>query len=173
LSWALTALTCFTWLLYGVRTSEIPQIPGNVFMVSGAVAVVLAVPSRHSVGRRAAATVSAALVLAVLAFVLPTALAGSVAFAVGVVSGLPQLAVSLTRRSGASANSLLTWMLRVASQACWLFYAVVVGDVVVTVSASFLCLSAALVVGAELVRHPAPAEPPAPAPRLQLPSVTG
>ena len=45
MSWALTSISCFTWLLYGIRAAEPPQIPGNVLLVSGAVVVVLSVPS--------------------------------------------------------------------------------------------------------------------------------
>jgi uncharacterized protein with PQ loop repeat len=162
MSWALTALSCLTWLLYGVRTGEIPQIPGNVFMVSGAAVVVLAVPSAASTGRRALGLLAGAGALGALAFVLPAAAIGGVGFAIGLISGLPQLVLSLTRRRGDSAVSLLTWALRVASQACWLFYAVVVGDPVVAVSAAFLLTSAALVLVVELVRQPATAPAPAP-----------
>lgn len=155
-SWALTALSCLTWLLYGVRAAEVPQIPGNVLLVSGAVTVVLAVPSSRSVGYRALALGAGAAALSVLAFLVPVAAVGLVGFAVGLVSGLPQLIVSLTRRAGDSAVSLLTWGLRVACQLSWLLYAVLIGDAVVTVSAAFLGLSAALVVIAETVRRPVP-----------------
>jgi uncharacterized protein with PQ loop repeat len=129
--------------------------------------------------RRAATLLAAAVLLIALAGVLPPAVIGAIGFGVGLVSGLPQLVVSLRRRRGASANSLLTWVLRIVSQACWLAYAVAVGDAVVTVSASFLGASAALVVAAELLRRPAPTLPldAAPAPVLveagQLPSATG
>ncbi len=153
-SWALTSISCFTWLLYGIRASEPPQIPGNVLLVSGAVIVVLAVPSNRSVGFRAAALLAAGVAVAVLAFSVPSGVIGGLGFAIGLVSGLPQLVVSLTRRSGESAVSLLTWGLRVACQAAWLMYAILIGDMVVTVSAAFLGASAALVLGAELVRRP-------------------
>jgi uncharacterized protein with PQ loop repeat len=89
-----------------------------------------------------------------VAFSVPSGVIGSIGFAIGLVSGLPQLIVSLTRRSGDSAVSLLTWGLRVACQAAWLMYAILIGDLVVTVSAAFLGISAALVVGAELIRRP-------------------
>lgn len=162
MSWALTAISCLTWLLYGVRTAEVPQIPGNVLLVSGAVTVVLAVPSARSVGYRASTLLAAALSVTVLAFLVPSSVIGGVGFAIGLVSGLPQLLVSLTRRSGESAVSLLTWGLRVACQASWLMYAILIGDMVVTVSAAFLGASAALVVGAELLRRPQPATAPSP-----------
>ena len=154
MSWALTSISCFTWLLYGIRAAEPPQIPGNVLLVSGAVVVVLSVPSARSVRFRAPALLAAALAVAVVAFSVPSGVIGGLGFAIGLVSGLPQLVVSLTRRSGESAVSLLTWGLRVACQAAWLSYAILIGDMVVTVSATFLGISAALVVGAELVRRP-------------------
>jgi len=160
ISWALTAISCFTWLLYGVRTAELPQIPGNVLLVSGAVTVVLAVPSVRSVGYRAIALFGAGAAVAVIAFLVPSGVVGGLGFAIGLVSGLPQLVVSLTRRSGESAVSVLTWGLRVACQASWLMYAILIGDMVVTVSAAFLGASAALVLAAELLRRPQPAAAP-------------
>jgi len=162
MSWALTAISCLTWLLYGVRTAEVPQIPGNVLLVSGAVVVVLAVPSARSVGYRATALLAAASSVTVIAFLVPSSAIGGLGFAIGLVSGLPQLLVSLSRRSGESAVSLLTWGLRVACQASWLMYAILIGDMVVTVSAAFLGACAALVLGAELVRRPQPAPAPTP-----------
>ena len=95
-----------------------------------------------------------------MAFSVPVALVGTIGFAIGLVSGLPQLIVSLSRRGGESAVSVLTWVLRVACQLCWLLYAALIGDVVVTVSAAFLGTSAALVLLAETVRRPAPALAP-------------
>jgi len=159
-SWALTAVACFAWLLYGVRSAELPQIPGNVLLVGGAVVVVLAVPSVRTVPFRAAALLASAGAVAIVAFSVPVALVGTIGFAIGLVSGLPQLIVSLSRRGGESAVSVLTWVLRVACQLCWLLYAALIGDVVVTVSAAFLGASAALVLMAETVRRPAPALAP-------------
>lgn len=151
MSWSLTALSCLTWLLYGVRTAELPQIPGNVLLVTGAVLVVLAVPSRASQASRGAALVAGAALLTAAAFVLPPAAVGLVGLAIGLVSGIPQLVVSLSRRATDSAVSLLAWALRIACQSCWLFYAIVIGDAVVTLSASFLLTNAALVLAAELM----------------------
>src|SRR4051794_7778572 len=160
MSWALSAVACLAWMLYGVRTAEIPQIPGNVLLVSGAVVVVLAVPSSASVALRALGLGASSGALVVAAFVAPPIATGIVGFALAVVSGVPQIVVSLTRRARTSGVSLLTWWLRLASQACWLFYALVLGDVVVAVSASFLLASAALVLGAEIARKPAAAPTP-------------
>ena len=160
-SWALTALSCFTWLLYGVRSAEVPQIPGNVLLVSGAVVVVLAVPSLRSVPFRAVSLGASGAVLAVVAFLVPVTAVGLIGFGIGLVAGLPQIVVSLSRRAGDSAVSLLTWSLRIACQLCWLVYAVLIGDHVVTVSASFLGVCAVVVLSAELVRRPAATPAPA------------
>jgi uncharacterized protein with PQ loop repeat len=162
MSWALTALSCCTWMLYGVRTSELPQIPGNVLLVTGAVVLVLAVPSRFDIRSRAAALAGSAVVLLAAAFTLPAPAIGFVGFGIGMISGLPQIVVSLGRRTGDSAISLTTWALRVASQACWLFYALALDDLVVSISAAFLMSSAALVLVTELVRRDAVDAVPAP-----------
>ena len=161
LSWALTAVSCTAWLLYGVRTGEMPQIPGNVLLVSGAVAVVLLVPSAVGVRTRGFRLAGAGLVIAMLAAVAPAAGLGAVAIAIGLVSGLPQTAASLRgrRSGGGSAVSLLTWSIRVACQASWLFYAVMVHDLTVTVSAIVLLSNAVAIVLLESTRRPVPVTP--------------
>jgi uncharacterized protein with PQ loop repeat len=163
LSWALTAIACTTWLLYGVRTAELPQIPGNVLLVSGAVAVVLLVPSRSSRRLRALGLVAAALLVAVLAVLAPPAAIGSVGGAIGVVSGLPQLVRSVRRTAAVSAVSATTWALRVASQGCWLSYGVMLGDLVVVFSALFLLTNALIVLALETARRPTTVVEPIPA----------
>ena len=70
-SWGLTALACLTWLTYGVRTATIPQIPGNVLLVSGAVSIALLVPSPVSRSTRALVLATAAAVMLGLAFAVP------------------------------------------------------------------------------------------------------
>jgi uncharacterized protein with PQ loop repeat len=155
LSWALTAIACTTWLFYGIRTAEVPQIPGNVLLVSGAVAVVLLVPSRTTRGIRALGLVVAAASIGLLAFVAPAAVIGGLGGMIGVVSGLPQLVRSLRRTSAASAVSPLTWGLRVASQASWLSYGLMLHDFVVVLSATFLLTNALAVLLLETMRRPA------------------
>ena len=110
--------------------------------------------SARSVAFRATGLLIAGVAVTAVAFSVPSAVIGGVGFAIGLVSGLPQLAVSLSRRTGESAVSLLTWGLRVACQASWLMYAILIGDLVVTISAAFLGACAVLVLGAELVRRP-------------------
>jgi uncharacterized protein with PQ loop repeat len=158
LSWALTALACTSWLLYGVRAGELPQIPGNILLVSGSVVVALLVPSRVSVAGRAAGLLAPAVLISVLAALTPTPVIGAVAIGMALVSSVPQTVRSLRRRAAsASAVSLLTWSLRVASQVCWLTYALVLHDATVAVSATFVLSNAVVVLGAEAARRPAPA----------------
>jgi uncharacterized protein with PQ loop repeat len=153
LSWALMAIACTTWLFYGIRTAELPQIPGNVLLVSGAVVVVLIVPSGTPQLVRAFGLAAAAMLLGVLAFVAPPALIGGIGGAIGVVSGLPQLVRSLRRSDAFSAVSPLTWGLRAASQASWLSFALMLHDRVVAVSATFLLTNALLVLLLEKTRR--------------------
>ena len=155
-------------MLYGFRARELPQIPGNVLLVTGAVLVVLAVPSKIPARARAALLVAGAAGLITLALALPPALIGMVGLAIGLVSGVPQLLVSLRRRSASgsddrsydSAVSVLAWWLRVACQTCWLIYALMLGDDVVAVSAAVLLTTAALVLAVESsARRPYRREP--------------
>ena len=70
MSWLITAACCSTWLLYGIKGHVWPQIPGNALIVPGAAAIVLAVPARLTVARRAgllAATAGVLILVAVLA----------------------------------------------------------------------------------------------------------
>jgi uncharacterized protein with PQ loop repeat len=161
LSWALTAMACTTWLFYGLRTAEIPQIPGNVLLVTGAVAIVLLVPSRTNPAVRAFGLAATAALLGGLAAVVPPAVIGSIGGLIGVVSGLPQLVSSLRRTAAASAVSPLTWALRVASQASWLSYGLMLHDLVVAFSAVFLLTNALAVLLLETARRPSAASPPA------------
>jgi uncharacterized protein with PQ loop repeat len=154
LSWSLTAIACTTWLFYGIRTAELPQIPGNVLLVSGAVAVVLLVPARVNAALRAAGLAGAATIIGGLAVVAPPAVIGGIGGAIGVVSGLPQLVRSVRRTASVSAVSPLTWALRAASQTSWLTYGLLVHDLVVVFSAIFLLTNALVVVALETMRRP-------------------
>jgi uncharacterized protein with PQ loop repeat len=154
-SWSLTAIACLTWLLYGVRTGETPQIPGNVLLVAGACVIVLAVPARVTTARRAAALGSAAGLITAFALVAAPAYVGYLALSVGLIAAWPQTIESIARaREGAeSAVSISAWVLRALSQLCWLGYAVVLHDVPVTVGATVTLTSAVALLVAELRRQ--------------------
>ena len=144
-AWSMTVLGCSMWLTYGIRTMTVPQIPGNVLLVSGAVCVVLLVPSVVSRRRRAAtlATVWAAFLAAAL--LVPPHTVGYIAVSIGFVSAWPQVYDSVaTWRAGVrSGVSITTWSLKAVSQVCWLTYAVLIGDVPVLLS-SVVALSTAV-----------------------------
>jgi uncharacterized protein with PQ loop repeat len=160
----LSGLSSFTWLLYGIRAAEIPQIPGNVLTVSGSMVIALAVPSMLGRSRRAIAIALPALALVTLATVLPPTALGFIAFGIGIVSMFPQTVRSLRRAAGeVSAVSVATWVLFGVSQACWLVYALLVDDLVVTISACWILASALVISSSELRqrRRFAPRDPEA------------
>jgi uncharacterized protein with PQ loop repeat len=131
LSWGLSAVACSTWLLYGIRSGEVPQIPGNSLMVVGAILIVLAIPSPLSRASRALRLALPIAALVALAFLVPPAVTGFVE---------------------AGGVSIASWSLRAASQVLWLSYALASHDLVVTISASVTLVSALLPVVIELRR---------------------
>ena len=155
LSWSLTALSCLTWLLYGVRGGVLPQIPGNVLIVSGAVLVALTAPSVVDAGARAAGIGLPAVGLVAAATVLPPQAIAYLAFGIGLAAALPQTLTSFAR-AGAdeSAVSIPAWLMRAGSQAAWLLYAILLSDVAVAVAASVTLASALLLLAIES-RRPA------------------
>ncbi len=161
LAWGLSALACLTWLAYGVRTSTFPQIPGNVLLVSGSVVIVLLVPASTTRTRRALVLASSATLVLLFAFAVPASWVGYLAFAVGLVSAWPQVYDSVVgwRRGGASGVSISAWSIRVASQACWLAYALVAGDGPVALSATAALSTAAGLVAVESSRRSLDGQP--------------
>jgi uncharacterized protein with PQ loop repeat len=153
-SWALTTIACLSWLMYGVRAHEAPQIPGNIIMVAGTALIVVVVPARMRGAVRGLLLAGVAVTVVSLALVLPPAFSAYLGFAVGVTSSLPQMVSSIQRasRGDESAVSVPTWMLRAASQVSWFLYAAIIGDVAVMISATFIFASVVAVIGAEL-RH--------------------
>ena len=147
-SWALLIYACLLWMTYGLRTGALPQVPGNVLLISGAVAVVLLIESPGSRARRGLLLALGAGLLEVTAWVIPPESIGYLAFAIGTVSTWPQLydSVGNWRAHVNSGVSLSTWGLRIASQVCWLTYAVGTSDLPVGVGAAV-----ALVTGIAMV----------------------
>lgn len=150
-SWALTAAGCLLWLLYGLRTATIPQIPGNGLLVSGAVAVVLLVPSAVSRARRALGLAAAATLLLGANTVMPAQTVGYLAFAISIFSAWPQLFLSYGnwRTGGESGLSLTTWSVKIASTSCWLAYGILAADMPVLVACSVGMATTLVIVGIE------------------------
>lgn len=150
-SWALTTITCLTWLIYGVKAGVVPQIPGNMLIVPGAAAIVLLVPAKLTVARRAMMLAAAASGVIVAATFLPTEYIGYLAFLIGLLSSLPQAIESVwrSRSAGGSAVSVPAWLMRGCSQVFWLGYALTRHDVPIMVAAVVTLASAVVLVAAE------------------------
>ncbi len=150
-SWSLLIFACLLWMTYGLRSGALPQVPGNVLLISGAVAVVLLIQSPTSRVRRGLFLAVGAGVLEVTAWVIPPQSIGYLAFAVGTVSTWPQLydSVGNWRAHTNSGVSLSTWGLRIASQVCWLTYAVGTSDLPVGVGAAVALLTGIAMVALE------------------------
>jgi uncharacterized protein with PQ loop repeat len=155
-AWSLTVLACSTWLTYGVRTATVPQIPGNVLLVSGAVAIVLLVPSVWSRRRRALLLGAVWSLVMLLAWTMPPGWVGYFALVVGLFSAWPQVydsVAGLRAGTGESGVSITTWSIKVVSQTSWLVYAVATAQVAVTISATVALSTALLLVAVESYRR--------------------
>ena len=154
-TWAIMATSCVLWMTYGVRSGSLPQIPGNVLLVSGAVAIVLLVPAAWSRGRRAASLVGVALVLVLVSLRLTPEQVGFLAFGIGVFGMWPQVyeTVWARRGMGPSAISITSQGLKLASQLCWITFAVLTLDLPVIVSALMALSTNGIVTGVELARR--------------------
>jgi len=151
-SWALTSVACLGWLIYGIRTDAAPQIPGNVLLVSGAIAVVLLVNVPTPRRRRTLLLGAGCAAVVAVTLVIPADSVGYFAFGIGLFSGIPQLVDSIGnwRARITSGVSVSTWALRIGSQACWLAYAVGTSDVAVGISACVMLSNAVAMVVLEL-----------------------
>lgn len=151
ISWALTVFACLLWMTYGIRSGALPQIPGNVLLISGAFAVTLLVKSPISRVRRASLLVLGMGLLETTAWVISPESVGYLAFAVGTFSTWPQLYDSIGnwRAHLNSGVALSTWGLRIASQVCWLVFAVGTSDMPVGIGASLSLLTGVAMVALE------------------------
>ena len=136
-SWAITVVACTLWLTYGLRSGSIPQVPGNVFLVSGAVAIVLLVPAEWSRSRRAWTLLGVTGTLVLFSTYLSPEQVGFFAFGIGLFAVWPQLfeTVWLRRGMGPSALSMSSQVLKVVGQVLWLSYAIIAVDTPVIVAA--------------------------------------
>jgi uncharacterized protein with PQ loop repeat len=158
MSWALTTLACLSWMTFGIRTGATPQVPGNVLLVSGAIAVVLLANAPMARHRRGLLLAAGAAALVGVAWVIPAHTVGYFAFGVGLFSVWPQLYDSIGnwRARVSSGVSVSAWGLRIASQMCWLAYAIGTDDVPVGIAAT-VTLSTAIATVALEVAARAPA----------------
>ncbi len=157
-TWALTAVSCTLWLTYGLRSGSMPQIPGNVLLVSGAVAIVLLVPARWGPARRAAALLGTGVALVAASTAITPEQVGLLAFALGMVGIWPQVyeTVWTGRGQGPSALSLTSNALKIASQVSWLTFALMTDDRPVVLGACSALLANGLITWVELSRRRVP-----------------
>ncbi len=132
-AWIMQALCCLTFLIYGIRLFELPQIMGNVLPVIGALAIVaVALVSRRqmSVGKIVLAVVATVAYIALM-FVIPPLAVGYVAVVWAFVARWPQVvdSISSSRRGIATTVSPATWYLMIAAMTSWLIYGVMMMDV--------------------------------------------
>ena len=121
-AWALLGLGCLMWMTYGARIGVLPQIPGNIILVSGAVIVVMLIPSDRSRAYRFVPFAAAAVVLLAVAMLIPAHDVGYLGFSIGLVSSWPQVYDSIQtwragRTSGVSVPSLPTRVVPLNPQA--------------------------------------------------------
>ena len=156
LSYAVSILACTGFMIYGLRADVIPQIPGNVLLVTGSIAIVLLVPSHLSRSRRALMLVAAMTVVALVAFHVPVETAGFLAFGISLFSAWPQVVTTLRGTREAAGVSLTTFSLRLAAGLGWLAYAVIARDVPVIFSAGVMTVTTVLVLAVESARRTEP-----------------
>lgn len=132
-AWIMQALCCLTFLIYGLRLAQMPQILGNILPVIGALAIVavaLIARDKLSVAGVVVAVIVTALYVALM-FVLPPLVVGSLAVVWGFVARWPQVvdSISSSRRGAATTVSPATWYLMIAAMLLWLVYGVMLMDV--------------------------------------------
>lgn len=150
-SWAMTSLACLAWLIYGLRADVLPQVPGNVLLIVGAVTIVFLVPSAWSRSSRAASLGSAAAAIIVMSLFVPLQAVGYVAFVISLVSVSLQLVRSYGNwRSGVESGvSLPTWWVKLAATIAWLSYSVIASDPPVLITSTIALASIIAVFGME------------------------
>lgn len=154
-TWSLVAVSSSLWLTYGVRSGSLPQIPGNVLLISGAVTIVLLVPAAWSRARRAAGLAAAAVILLLASTQLIPTQVGFLAFSISMFGMWPQVyeTVWARRGLGASAISLTSNALKIGSQLCWLSFAILTIDRPVLAGAVMALSTNALISSVELGRR--------------------
>jgi len=150
-SWLLMTFSCIAWLTFGIRTNAAPQLPGNMLLIGGAIAVLMLINTSMPRARRVLVLVAGATVLLLTVWTIPAESVGYLATAIGLSSMWPQLFDTVGNFRGhiTSGVSLPTYGLRMASQVCWLSYAVGTHDMPVGVGASLALVIASTTLALE------------------------
>lgn len=154
-TWSLVAVSCSLWLTYGVRSGSMPQVPGNVLLIAGAVSIVLLVPAAWSRRRRAGGLAASALILLLASTQLAPEQVGFLAFGIGLFGMWPQVYETAWARRGMgpSAISLTSNALKVAAQVCWLTFAILTTDLPVLAAAVMALSTNSVITSIELGRR--------------------
>lgn len=154
-SWAITASACTMWLTYGVRSGSMPQIPGNIFLVAGAITIVLLVPAAWSRRRRAAALGAVIPLLVLGSMLLTPEQVGFLAFGIGMTGIWPQVheTVWVRRGMGPSAISLTSTGMKIAGQVSWFSFAVMTADLPVLAGSSVALVGNVVITSVEVSRR--------------------
>ncbi len=132
-AWIMQALCCLTFLIYGLRLAQMPQIMGNILPVVGALAIVaVALVSRRKLSAGVVVIASLAAVLYIaLMFMIPVLAVGGLAVLWAFVARWPQVVDSITasRRGIPTTVSPATWYLMIAAMTFWLIYGVMMMDI--------------------------------------------
>lgn len=154
-TWSLVAVSCSLWLTYGVRSQSLPQIPGNVLLIAGAVSIVLLVPAAWSRRRRAGGLAATAVVLVLASTRLAPEQVGFLAFSISLFGMWPQVYETAWARRGMgpSAISLTSNALKFAAQVCWLSFAILTTDLPVVAGAVMALSTNSVITSIELGRR--------------------
>jgi MtN3 and saliva related transmembrane protein len=157
-SWIMQALCCLTFLIYGLRISEMPQILGNVLPVIGALAIVvvaLVARQQMSVGHVVLA-VSATVAYVGLMFAIAPLAVGSLATLWAFIARWPQVvdSISASRQGIATSVSPATWYLMIAAMVSWMIYGIILMDIPVLATNVIGILASIVILIAEY-RNPA------------------
>jgi len=132
-AWIMQALCCLTFLIYGLRLTEMPQIVGNVLPVMGALAIVVValVARKQMSAGLVILAVSATVAYVIFMFAIPPLAVGSFAVLWAFIARWPQVvdSISASRRGIATSVSPATWYLMIAAMTSWLIYGIMMMDI--------------------------------------------
>lgn len=157
-AWIMQALCCLTFLIYGLRIAELPQVVGNVLPVAGALGVVavtlMARKQLSPVVVFSGAIVTVVYVVAL--FAIPPIAVGIVAAIWAFIARWPQVVDSIdsSRKGIATTVSPASWYLMIAAMTAWMVYGIMLGDIPV-LATNVIGIVASVVILVAEYRNPA------------------
>ncbi len=157
-AWIMQALCCLTFLIYGLRIAQLPQVVGNVLPVAGALGVVAVT----LIARKQLSTV--VVVLSVLVtvvyvaamFAIPPIAVGAMAAVWAFIARWPQVVDSIdsSRKGMATTVSPASWYLMIAAMSAWMVYGIMLGDIPV-LATNVIGIVASIIILVAEYRNPA------------------